>query len=86
MHQIETDLYRRQVKALTNFKRTLPAPQSDLANQILKDPYTFDFLTLGAAARERDIEQGLVRHVARFLLELGSGFAFVGEQCRFEVS
>ncbi|MCX6842662.1 MAG: PDDEXK nuclease domain-containing protein [candidate division WOR-3 bacterium] len=86
VHQIETDLYRRQGKALTNFKRTLPAPQSDLAQQVLKDPYTFDFLTLGAAVRERDIEQGLVRHVARFLLELGSGFAFVGEQYRFEVS
>jgi predicted nuclease of restriction endonuclease-like (RecB) superfamily len=86
VHQIETDLYHRQGKALTNFKRTLPAPQSDLAQQVLKDPYTFDFLTLGAAARERDIEQGLVRHVARFLLELGSGFAFVGEQYRFEVS
>jgi predicted nuclease of restriction endonuclease-like (RecB) superfamily len=86
VHQIETDLYRRQGKALTNFKRTLPAPQSDLAQQVLKDPYTFDFLMLGTAARERDIEQGLVRHVARFLLELGSGFAFVGEQYRFEVS
>jgi predicted nuclease of restriction endonuclease-like (RecB) superfamily len=86
VHQIETGLYHRQGKALTNFKRTLPAPQSDLAQQVLKDPYTFDFLTLGAAARERDIEQGLVRHVARFLLELGSGFAFVGEQYRFEVS
>jgi predicted nuclease of restriction endonuclease-like (RecB) superfamily len=86
VHQIETDLYHRQGKALTNFRRTLPAPQSDLAQQVLKDPYTFDFLMLGAAARERDIEQGLVRHVARFLLELGSGFAFVGEQYRFEVS
>jgi len=86
VHQIETNLYHRQGKALTNFKRTLPAPQSDLAQQVLKDPYTFDFLTLGAAARERDIEQGLVRHVARFLLELGTGFAFVGEQYRFAVS
>jgi predicted nuclease of restriction endonuclease-like (RecB) superfamily len=86
VHQIEADLCHRQGKALTNFKRTLPAPQSDLAQQVLKDPYNFDFLMLGAAARERDIEQGLVRHVARFLLELGSGFAFVGEQYRFEVS
>ena len=86
VHQIETDLFHRQGKALANFKRTLPAPQSDLAQQVLKDPYTFDFLMLGSAARERDIEQGLVRHIARFLLELGSGFAFVGEQYRFEVS
>lgn len=86
VHQIETDLYHRQGKAITNFKRTLPAPQSDLAQQVLKDPYNLDFLALGPAVRERDIEQGLVRHVARFLLELGSGFAFVGEQYRFEVS
>ena len=86
VHQIDTDLYRRHGKAITNFKRTLPSPQSDLAQQVLKDPYTFDFLTLGPAARERDLERGLVRHVARFLLELGAGFAFVGEQQRLEVS
>ena len=86
MLMIDSPAHHRQGRALTNFRRTLPAPQSDLAQQVLKDPYTFDFLTLDAPCRERDIEQGLVRHVARFLLELGSGFAFVGEQYRFEVS
>lgn len=78
--QIEAQLARRQGKALTNFQATLPPPQSDLAQQSLKDPYLFDFLTLDAEAREKDIEGGLVEHVQRFLLELGIGFAFVGRQ------
>lgn len=83
--QIESALYERQGKAATNFKRTLPPPQSDLAQQVLKDPYTFDFLTLADDAREREIEKGLLDHIQRFLLELGVGFAFVGRQVHLEV-
>jgi predicted nuclease of restriction endonuclease-like (RecB) superfamily len=78
--QIESELYRRQGKAISNFAQTLPAPQSDLAQQSLKDPYLFDFLTLRDDAVERDLETGLVDHVRKFLLELGAGFAFVGQQ------
>lgn len=78
--QIETNLFGRQGKAVTNFAVTLPAPQSDLAQQTLKDPYVFDFLTLHADAVERDLELGLIDHVQKFLLELGAGFAFVGRQ------
>jgi predicted nuclease of restriction endonuclease-like (RecB) superfamily len=85
LHQIESGLYRRQGQALTNFERTLPAPQSELAQQLLKDPYTFDFLTLGEDALERDLERGLLERVRQFLLELGVGFAFVGSQHRLEV-
>jgi len=85
MRQIESDLYRRQGQAQTNFTRTLPATQSDLARQVLKDPYNFDFLTLGDDALERDLEQGLLTHIRAFLLELGVGFAFVGNQFRLEV-
>ena len=84
--QIESGLHERQGKALTNFTRTLPEPTSDLAQQTLKDPYVFDFLTLGKAARERQLEQGLMNHVQRFLLEMGVGFAFVGRQVHLEVS
>jgi predicted nuclease of restriction endonuclease-like (RecB) superfamily len=83
--QIESQLYRRQGKALTNFDRTLPPPQSDLAQQITKDPYNFDFLTLAAKAREKDLEAGLLEHIRKFLLELGIGFAFVGSQYPLEV-
>jgi predicted nuclease of restriction endonuclease-like (RecB) superfamily len=83
--QIEGGLYRRQGKALTNFSRTLPAPQSDLAKQLLKDPYNFDFLTLSQDAQERDLEAGLLEHIRKFLLELGVGFAFVGSQYPLEV-
>ncbi len=79
-HQIESDLYRRQGQAVTNFTRTLPPPQSDLARQVLKDPYNFDFLTLGDDAQERHLELGLVTHIREFLLELGAGFSFVGSQ------
>jgi predicted nuclease of restriction endonuclease-like (RecB) superfamily len=84
--QIEADLHHRQGKALTNFQRTLPAPQSDLARQLLKDPYNFDFLTLADDAHERELETGLVEHIQKFLLELGVGFAFVGRQYPLEVS
>jgi predicted nuclease of restriction endonuclease-like (RecB) superfamily len=83
--QIETKAHRRMGKAQTNFAQTLPSPQSDLAQQVLKDPYTFDFLTLSAEARERELEQGLTEHIQKFLLELGVGFAFVGRQVHLEV-
>jgi len=83
--QIETSLHARAGKALTNFKATLPPPHSDLAQQSLKDPYIFDFLTLGPDAQERDLERGLVEHVRDFLLELGVGFAFVGSQVHLVV-
>jgi len=85
VHQIETDLYRRQGKAVTNFEITLPPPQSDLAQQTLKDPYVFDFLTLAEDAHERELERGLVEHIRKFLIELGVGFAFVGSQYHLEV-
>ncbi len=84
-HQIDTDLYRRQGKALTNFQRTLPPPQSDLAQQTLKDPYNFDFLMLSGDAHERHLHQGLLEHIRQFLLELGVGFAFVGSQVHLEI-
>jgi predicted nuclease of restriction endonuclease-like (RecB) superfamily len=83
--QIETDLYSRQGKAISNFAATLPKPQSDLAQQSLKDPYLFDFLTLHDEAIERDLETGLVDHIQRFLVELGAGFAFVGRQVPISV-
>ena len=85
VHQIESGLYRRQGKALTNFTRALPSPQSELAQQLLKDPYNFDFLTIGENALERDLERGLLEHIRQFLLELGVGFAFVGSQYHLEV-
>jgi predicted nuclease of restriction endonuclease-like (RecB) superfamily len=84
-HQIETQLYQRQGQAISNFEATLAKPQSDLANQLLKDPYTFDFLSLGAEAQERDLEKALVERIRDFLLELGVGFAFVGSQYHLEV-
>ena len=83
--QIESRLYERSGKAITNFERTLPPAQSDMAREVLKDPYTFDFLTLGEAAHERDLERGLVEHVQKLLLEMGAGFAFVGRQVHVEV-
>ncbi len=77
---IESDLYHREGKAITNFKTTLPLPQSDLAQQVLKDPYLFDFLTLHENHLEEDLEDGLVKHIQKFLIELGQGFAFMGRQ------
>jgi predicted nuclease of restriction endonuclease-like (RecB) superfamily len=85
VHQIESGLHKREGKAVTNFQRALPAPQSELAQQVLKDPYNFDFLTLGREAEERDLEKGLLEHLREFLLELGVGFAFVGSQYPLEV-
>ncbi|MBC8143220.1 MAG: DUF1016 domain-containing protein, partial [Armatimonadetes bacterium] len=78
--QIESDLFTRQGGAVTNFDRTLPPLQSDLARQILRDPYNFDFLTLGKDAHERELENGLMAHVKSFLLEMGQGFALLGTQ------
>jgi predicted nuclease of restriction endonuclease-like (RecB) superfamily len=83
--QIESGLYKRQGKATTNFQATLPSPQSDLAQQLIKDPYNFDFLTLTNEAQERDLERGLLQHLRQFLIELGTGFAFVGSQVPLEV-
>ena len=80
VHQIESGLHRRQGQALNNFDRVLPAPQSDLARETLKDPYIFDFLSLGDDIQERELERGLIEQVRRFLLELGAGFALVGTQ------
>ena len=78
--QIESNLYNRQGKAITNFKKVLPAPDSDLAQQSFKDPYIWDFLTLRERFLEKELEDGLVEQVERFLLELGQGFAFLGRQ------
>jgi predicted nuclease of restriction endonuclease-like (RecB) superfamily len=83
--QIEQRAHLRAGKAVTNFAATLPPPQSDLAQQTLKDPYVFDFLTLDAAARERELEQGLADHIQKFLVSLGAGFAFVGRQAHLAV-
>jgi predicted nuclease of restriction endonuclease-like (RecB) superfamily len=85
VHQIESRLFERQGAALTNFKRTLPAEQSELAQEIVKDPYSFEFLSVATEARERAIEQGLIQQVRSLILELGKGFAFVGSQYPLEV-
>lgn len=83
--QIQTGLRERQGRAITNFNRVLPPAASDLAQQILKDPYQFDFLTLAPETRERELEQALVARVKDLLLEMGKGFAFIGSQHRLEV-
>jgi len=85
VHQISARLHERQGKALTNFSRALPPEGSDLAEQILKDPYQFDFLTLATSAKERELERGLLTHLRDLLLELGRGFAFIGSQVPLEV-
>lgn len=85
VHQIESGLHKRQGQALTNFAQSLPQPQSDLARELLKNPYSFDFLTVSENAQEREIETALVTHIKDFLLELGKGFAFVGSQYHMEV-
>jgi predicted nuclease of restriction endonuclease-like (RecB) superfamily len=82
IHWIENGLYQRHGKAVTNFTKTLPQPQSDLARQTLKDPYCFDFLTLREKYDEKELEDGLINHIQHFLLELGVGFAFLGRQYR----
>jgi predicted nuclease of restriction endonuclease-like (RecB) superfamily len=85
VHWIESDLYKRQGKAPTNFEKTLPPPQSDLARETLKDPYNFEFLSLDADAEERALQKGLLEHIQQFLIELGAGFAFVGQNYPLEV-
>lgn len=85
LHFLETDLFAREGKALTNFTSTLPAPQSDLARESLKDPYKIDFGDIAEETTERDLENALVAHVAEFLVELGAGFAYVGRQVRVKV-
>lgn len=85
VHQIESQLLERKGNATTNFANTLTTPQSELAQEVLKDPYIFDFLSISEEAKERDIEQALTQHISQFLLELGAGFAFVGRQVHLEV-
>jgi predicted nuclease of restriction endonuclease-like (RecB) superfamily len=80
VHQLEIGLYQRKGMAVTNFTATLPAPQSDLAQQLIKDPYCFDFLSLTESHNERELEKALTEHITKFLLELGVGFAFIGRQ------
>lgn len=84
-YHLEKDLYHSQGKAINNFSATLPQPQSELANELMKDPYHFDFLQLSEKALERDIETGLVQHISQFLLELGQGFAYMGRQYLMKV-
>ncbi len=86
VHQMESDLYHRMGEAITNFDRVLPPTQSDLANQMLKDPYNFSFLSLSKEVQERELERSLVDHIRDFLLELGVGFSFLGSQYPLEVS
>ncbi len=76
-HQIDSHLYERQGKAISNFQTKLPDPQSDLALQTLKDPYNFDFLTIREEYDEKELEDALINQITQFLLELGTGFAFL---------
>jgi predicted nuclease of restriction endonuclease-like (RecB) superfamily len=87
VHQIASDLYGRQAAAIktTNFSETLPSPQSELMEQTIKDPYIFDFITIGKDAKERELEKALIEKIRDFLLELGMGFAFMGSQYHLEV-
>jgi predicted nuclease of restriction endonuclease-like (RecB) superfamily len=84
--QIKSQLFERQGKAITNFKQTLPEPLSDLAQQTLKDPYNFDFVNMASTMKEKDLEKQLITHISKFLLELGKGFAFVGQQYHMEIA
>ena len=84
--QLKSNLHARAGKAVTNFARTLPVPQSDLAQQTLKDPYTFDFMAMTGPFNELDVERQLTQHITQFLLELGKGFAFIGRQYHLEVA
>ena len=85
MNFIEAGLYKAEGKALTNFANCLPNPQSDLAQQVLKDPYNFDFLTMREGYAERELEDALTKNITKLLLELGNGFAYVGRQVRLEI-
>ena len=84
--QIKSNLHNRRGASITNFNKTLPEALSDLAQQTLKDPYIFDFLQLSEGYKEKDIENQLVRHITKFLMELGKGFAFVGKQYHLEIA
>lgn len=79
---IESNLYDRQGKAVTNFHEALPEADSDMAHQIMKDPYNFGFVSLTKKYKEKELEQGLIDHIQKFLLELGQGFSFVGRQVK----
>ena len=85
LHQIESQLHLRQGNAITNFEDTLPKPQSDLAKEALRNPYLFDFLGINDEMRERDMEKALMKHIKKFMLELGRGFAYVGNQFNLTV-
>jgi predicted nuclease of restriction endonuclease-like (RecB) superfamily len=85
IHQIESNLFQRQGGAITNFKEKLPDAHSDLALQILKDPYCFDFLTLTEDYNEKELENSLIENITHFLLELGQGFSFIGKQFKLEI-
>jgi predicted nuclease of restriction endonuclease-like (RecB) superfamily len=82
---LHTDLYERQGKAISNFKSTLPTVQSDLAQEITKDPYNFDFLAITEPYREKELKDALVQNITRFLLELGTGFAYIGREYRLQI-
>ncbi len=85
VHQIESNLHQREGNAITNFETTLPPLQSDLATELLKDPYNFDFLTMTKDYNEKELEDALCDNITKFLLELGQGFAFVGRQYKLQV-
>jgi len=83
---LKSNLYKKQGKAINNFKNTLPAPQSELANEILKDPYNLDFITVTEDYKEKELENALMKNITKFLLELGKGFSFVGKQVEIAVN
>jgi predicted nuclease of restriction endonuclease-like (RecB) superfamily len=85
IHQIQTNLYNRSSKSISNFETKLPSIQSDLAIQTLKDPYCFDFLNLTQQHNEKELEDALIENMTKFLLELGQGFSFVGRQYRLDI-
>lgn len=85
LHWLDSRLHKREGETINNFQATLPSPQSDLADQILKNPYCFDFLTLRDKFDEKELENGLIDHIQKFLLELGAGFAYVGRQVNLNV-
>ena len=84
--QIESNLFKRQGKAITNFANTLPVLQADLLRETLKNPYNFDFISLEKNVRERDLERGLVANISKFIMEMGKGFSFLGEQFQLTVN
>ena len=86
LNHLDTDLYERTGNAVNNFCNTLPTPQSELAKELLHDPYNFDFLTMTEGFKEKELKQALIDNIIRFLMELGSGFAFMGQEYRLQVS